>query len=410
MFSASEISKAIQDLDSVANSLLRLTSLIASNQDSAERFSSRKAKDLRRGLQQVRRFAVGLHQAILGAWRSNCHNHHEAKLLIEDRIESAINMFKGTKKDSDLWTMGFRLIFSASSPQQEHSWHEATIMVSRELVLEDPNRSDEPPVYRNPRVTLALPERDLLRPVGSCVDDICAVLASIRRDQKKVALVLSKEHKMSAIISKEGSLVPCDHAEKIPLRKILCNAESTPRRENFALKPRMTLALGVASNLLQLSRTPWLQTPWSKDRIFFLRRSSAAGKLYDFTKPFISFTFNNHTTNTQTQTQSQTDPKVAFLELGILLLEIWNNETFETHFPTQQSPLEYYQRLALAIEWLGDKENPPPELYDRAVSHCIHSRETRFYDWEDVGTWDIVCQGILEPLHDICKQWRSLPQ
>ena len=167
------------------------------------------------------------------------------------------------------------------------------------------------------------------------------------------------------------------------------------------------LTLGLASNLLQLCRTPWLQTPWSKDRIFFLRRSSDAEKFCDFTRPFISLTFNSPTANVQTHRHA--DPKEAFLELGILLLEIWNNEAFETHFPNLPSPVEYYQRLALAMEWLGDKDNPPPELYDRAVSHCIHDRETRFVDWEDVTTWDAVCQGILEPLHDICKQWRSLP-
>ena len=409
-FSAGEISKAIQDLDNTTKSLFHLTSLIASNQQTVEQISSRKALKLGKGLRQIRRFAVELHQAILGAWKSGCHPNHEAKLFLEDRVETAANISKGMRCNADFSTTSFRLIFAASSLQKQVSWHEATIKVSRELAAEDSTPFDEPSVRQDTQVTLSLPESASTRPAGPFVKDICGVLASIERDKKQVTLVLSKNHRINTIISKDETLTSCDHAEKVPLKALLCDTGLIPRRENFPLKPRMMLALELASNLLQLSRTPWLQTPWSKDQIFFLRRPSAAGHRYEFTRPFISFTFNSNLAGTQTQ--QHIEPKVAFLELGILLLEIWNTETLETHFPEQQTPIKYYQRLALATKWLDDINNPPPELYDKAVSHCIRGvigGETRFRDWEDTKFWGAVCQDIIRPLHEICKQWRSMP-
>ena len=408
MFSANEIGKAIQDLDNTADSLLRLTSLIATNRQTVEQTSSMKALKLGKAFRQVRRFAVDLHQAILQAWKSGCHNEHEAKLFLEDRIETLANVPRGVKCDAESSAIGFQLIFAASSPQKELSWHRATVKVSRELVDEGPNVLYEPSVCLSARVALIL-AKVATRPAVPFVDDICAVLASIGQDQKQVTLILSKNQRIGTIASKEDPLTPCDHAEKVNLKTLLCDAELTSRRVNFPLKPRMMLALGLASNLLQLSRTPWLHTPWSKDEIFFLRWPSAAGHYYDFTRPFISLTFNSR--DASTLTQQQVDPKLAFLELGILLLEIWNSETLETHFPKQQSPIKYYQRLALATEWLDDMNNPPPDLYDKAVSHCIRGivgGQARFHGWEDTEFWAAVCQDIIGPLHEICKQWRSL--
>ena len=353
---------------------------------------------------------VHLHQAILQAWKTDCHNDHEAKLFLEDRIETAAEISKGTKCGDKTFIMAFHVIFATSSPRKKVSWYKANIRVSRELADIDLNPSNKSSVGQNARLILAIPENNSTNLGMPLVDDICAVLASVGHEQKQVALILSEDQKMGTVVSKEDPLTPCDHAEKITLRALLCNTKSSSQKANFPLKSRMMLALGLASSLLQLSCTPWLQKSWSKEEIFFLQQPSGAGHYYDFTRPFISLTFNNH--DAGTQTQKQIEPRAAFLELGILLLEVWNIETLETHFPEQQSPMEYHQRLALAMKWLDDPNNPPLDLYDNAVTHCIHGiigGEARFQKWEDTKFWDTVCQNIINPLHEICKQWRSLP-
>lgn len=411
MFSASEISEAIREVDNTIASLSRLTNLIELNRRPVEQSSSRKAAKLAKAFRQVRRFAVDLHQAILQAWNSGCHNHHEAKLLLEDRIEAVANAPRVARSNAGSSAMGFRLIFAASSPQKGLSWHRATVKVSRELADEDPNPLDEPSVCRNARVTLILPENASAKPTVPLVDDICAVLASIKCDQKRLALILSKDQKMGTVASNEEPLTACDHAEKVTLKALFCDTASTSRRGSFPLKDRMMLALGLASNLLQLSQTPWLRTVWSKDEIFFLQRPSFLDQIYDYNRPYISISFSSSVADNPPK--PQLDPKVAILELGILLLEIWHNETLESHFPEQQNLIQYHDRLNFATQWLDDPHNQPLPLYDKAVSRCIHrviGGETRFPDWENTKFWDDVCQDVIGPLHEICKQWRSLPR
>jgi hypothetical protein len=63
--------------------------------------------------------------------------------------------------------------------------------------------------------------------------------------------------------------------------------------------------------------------------------------------------------------------KEALLELGITLLEIWHEATLEERcfLPTQ--PMSHHDRQAWVLKWLDDANNPLPDLYHKAVSHCI---------------------------------------
>ena len=109
------------------------------------------------------------------------------------------------------------------------------------------------------------------------------------------------------------------------------------------------------------------------------------------------------------QTASRSiEPKVALLELGILLLEIWHKTTLEARFGLKEAPRAYYDRIGHTLEWLDDVDEPLPDLYDKAVAHCLRvniSGDTRFLDWEDTKLWNVICGDIITPLVKICKQW-----
>src|SRR4051812_45721455 len=67
-------------------------------------------------------------------------------------------------------------------------------------------------------------------------------------------------------------------------------------------------------------------------------------------------------------------PKVALLELGILLLELWYEETLETHFALAEPPAGHAERRDKAQRWLDDvyeRNDEPPALYHNAVSRCV---------------------------------------
>jgi hypothetical protein len=123
--------------------------------------------------------------------------------------------------------------------------------------------------------------------------------------------------------------------------------------------------------------------------------------------------------NNPTQTTA-IDAKQTLLELGILLLEIWHQEPFQSRLPSSiitatgsdARPLtsgSYYQRLAAAIKWLDDTTDPMPEQYDRAASLCICGAiggGSRLADWDDMAFWTAMCADVIEPLQTNCRPWQ----
>jgi hypothetical protein len=173
-------------------------------------------------------------------------------------------------------------------------------------------------------------------------------------------------------------------------------------------KFRMLLALRLASSLLQLLQTQWLGHAWSKDVVFFLVRPTTqqadrAQAQVNLNRPFVMCRFGG-----AQQVERSIEPKVALLELGILLLEVWHKTTLEARFGLREAPTAYYDRMGRAVEWLDDADEPLPDLYDQAVEHCLNvniSGDMRFLDWEDSKLWSVICGDIIEPLSKICKQW-----
>jgi hypothetical protein len=103
------------------------------------------------------------------------------------------------------------------------------------------------------------------------------------------------------------------------------------------------------------------------------------------------------------------EPKEALLELGIMLLEIWHKITLESRFSLTEPPASHYLRLSLALEWLNDAANPLPDLYDKAMNHCVRrfiGGDSRLPKWDDIKLWKGICEDVIEPLSKNCKQWR----
>ena len=406
MFSATELVDAIRDLDNNTNSLCRFTNLITTNRRPIEQTSSRQAIKLGKALRKVRRFADDLQKALWQTWRLDCHNHHEAKLFLEDHVDTAAKTMPSSKKDNTS-ALVFELIFVASTTQAIGCtlWHEAPVQIPYELYHEE---ADEPQTA-SPRaaaqVKILAPANLTSKPPALIVDDMCAVMKSANAQTQQIALMLAKNQKIGTIAASGKRLAPCCQAKKFTLKALLSDPTTT-KNANLPLRSRMTLALRLALNLLQLLHTQWLQKPLSKDVVYFLAYPNARGVLgIDLTRPFVSLACNNP----MSPTMQPVDPKLALLELGILLLEIWHTKTLETQYSLQEAPSGYYKRLALASEWLDDTTDQPPELYDKAVCHCIRGMlggETRYSDWEDPKLWSAICQDVIEPLYKNCKQWR----
>ena len=92
------------------------------------------------------------------------------------------------------------------------------------------------------------------------------------------------------------------------------------------------------------------------------------------------------------------------MELGILLLEIWNLKTFEDWAGEAGHPIERihdtYARRGLSIEWFKDPEDALLENYRRVVSICFFP--AAFVDvntsWEEPKFRNTYYASIIDPL------------
>jgi hypothetical protein len=401
----------IQEIDDGTAALDRFSRLILSNRQTIQSDSSRKAAKLAKALRHIQTFASALYLAILDGFREGCHDNHETRLYLEDRVDIAADILQRVgKANSTTPLIIFDLIFAAGTSQKERVFYETAVLVFDEndcddnsnLSLGDLSRQDG---HADSLVRLLMSQTSSpSKPEIASVSSICATIKEAGSSQRRISFALVGNQQIGTISDdvhpfrqlQEGT------TDAISLEQILqCERTALP------WKLRMLLALRLASSLLQLLQTRWLERTWSKEVVFFLARPATqtdrAQPQVDFNRPFVRCTFSG-----TTQAERSIEPKVALLELGILLLEIWHKTTLEARFGLKEAPTAYYDRMARAVEWLDDADEPLPDLYDKSVAHCLRVNiggDSRFLNWEDTKLWSVVCGDIISPLSKICKQW-----
>lgn len=403
-----DIKAAIQEIDDGTAALERFSRLTLSNRQTIQSDSSRKALRLAKAFRHVRTFASTLYLAITDGFREECHDSHETRLYLEDRVDIAADILQRVgKANSTTPLMIFDLVFTADTRPKERVCYETVVQVFNEddsddnvnLSLDNPTRRDSRADTLVGLSFVSQRSSSPSKPAIASVASICAAIKEAGGSQRRISFALVGNQPIGTI--SDGAPLARQLQEEpndaISLKEIL-QAEGTPLPWKF----RMLLALRLASSLLQLLQTHWLDRAWSKDVVFFLVRPGA--QTQDFlNRPFVRCTFDGMRTASRS-----IEPKVALLELGILLLEIWHKTTLEARFGLEKAPTAYYDRMARAVEWLDDVDEPLPDLYDKAVAHCLRvniSGDTRFLDWEDTKLWSVICGDIIAPLAKICKQW-----
>jgi hypothetical protein len=407
MFGATELKSAVEELETTIASLYRLTNLVASNRQPIEGKPSRRTTELAGAFRKVRNMASNLHIAIARGWSTHCHHkRHDAHMILEDRLDTAISISKRMKMSKNGGIPAFNLIFAGPVTGRNNFSYSTIIQV-----MNDDHGEDDDTIFSDPlsskmsKVTISLPEHSSTTSVVASIDDLCTAFTATG-----VAFVLTKNQTIGTIQSHTQCTISCQH-HQITLKELLSDADPARRVPLIPLKLRMLLALKLASNLLQLLQTQWLRTDWSKELVSFPVGPVQNPKTsdIDFTRPYVSCIFEHANTAANPAKTSSVEPKVAMLELGIVLLEIWHERTLEMQFSLQNTPVRFHERLALALEWIGETDNPLLELYDQAVTYCLTgvvASESRNMQWEDMELWAAICNDVIEPLSKNCKQWR----
>jgi len=404
-FAFNDINVDIEKIDAAVATLDRFFQRISCNRHLGESQPSRKATKLAKSLRRVREYADHLYVAVAHGWHSACHQQHEAKLFLDDRLDDLLDSASSKRRRSSAPpSVHFRLIFSADVSQDKCLWHETVVHPAsgNEMTAGRAVPGMEPPA-RRVTVVSPLPNQAREQKVEA-IKDICSAIEKARQDRQHLIFILTEEKKIAMSLPPSKAFVPCLPTATTTLKEVLEDTSQTPTR-NAVLpwKFRMMLALKLASSFLQLLLTPWIETYWSTAAIHFLVSQDNHNKA-DVSQPCLSLAFDL-TPHRQNRARRTAMIREELLELGIVLLEIWHETTLEAQFALTTPPVSHNMRRACALDWLDDVNNPLPDLYHKAVSHCVVRvmDAERIPDWDDTKLWQAICEGIIEPLSKVAS-------
>ncbi|KAF3078898.1 hypothetical protein TWF706_003668 [Orbilia oligospora] len=283
-------------------------------------------------------------------------------------------------------------------------WHETTVKVIEDSAnTPHPHPAAEITPIKPCRVTILLPKVVTIEKKITTINDICGAIEIARDGRQQFAFVLGTDQHIGSMPSDDAVLTRYSNGNETSLSTLLILDQYSGLK---CLDLRMLLALRIASNIPQLVKTNWLQRIWSKNEIYF--PTSKGINTPDLNRPFISVCFEDM----KARPGEDIELRAAILELGILLLEIWNWKAFQIP-DTQTTPVGmlalYNQRHKHAFGWMHDTDatHTIPNFYYRAVHFCISGMDgqARCWKWDDPKLWVELCQNIIEPLHENCGNW-----
>ena len=388
----------IKAIDESIDALDRFTNLLRTARQLEESMPSQKATRLAKSLRNIRRYTDKLYGAIAQCWQKDCHDHHEAKIFLDSRIEDALK-----HRTPRISGYQFRTILTCDPTLPTVFWHETAIHATDN---DDTTIQVPVPGSKMPKVTLISPSPPSLKCKMDVIDDLCTALQVAETNKKHVEFHLIDEKRIGMSVNQAKPFQACQASKSTTLKELLGNP-SHSGSHSLPLQARMMLALKLGSSFLQFLQTPWISPYWSASNIYFLIKSQKQGP--DISHPYLSVRFQK---TLPSGLAHQHLLKTGLQELGILLLEIWHGEPFEAKFQQQNMISDPRMRLLCALDWLDEVQNPLLDHYHTAVENCVvrvAKPEVRMADLDDMKIWRAVCEGIIEPLHKIVQGWSSDP-
>ncbi|KAI0966604.1 hypothetical protein F4678DRAFT_466439 [Xylaria arbuscula] len=173
----------------------------------------------------------------------------------------------------------------------------------------------------------------------------------------------------------------------------------TPKQQTY-------LALDVASSVLQLRQTCWLDADFRSTSIRIL--------LYDYEgqgtlSPALYVERIVHASKTLDYTKMAPwpEPKTTLLELAIMLLEIWHHQPLDAciNWLGLDCIDTLETRRIAAIRWLERTSSHLPLHHLHAVEYCLAICSGRLRSWADKEFLKEYCENIIKPLQESCKAW-----
>jgi hypothetical protein len=349
-------------------------------------------------IHHVRECAERLHRCLGGVWACSVHTNHVIDLQLESRI------YKSGVPDE---AAEERVLFSIAFLDSR--------ILTRWLCLEvyvltgDAHTTQKSPA----KVNFATSTSSFDASTLPTIDCLCTTV-SVPQSQSHRTLCLDHDQRLCGGYPTNQPIIHGQqerNGSSTSLEEVLSGSSASTRSRPFSSKQAYLLGLTVASSFLQLRATPWLCGSWRAKNVLFINETTANS--IDFDKPYIRQTYSSCHSQTPPIPQaiivdSDTDDNCSFLNLGIMLLEIFFREPIDSRrLQADAGPSQSFSDLQTVRRWVQqDKEEMPIGFY-KAVSFCIGCFASTNVDLQDKSFRQTVVDQVIVPLKDELKMWNA---
>ncbi|CAO2648288.1 Nn.00g075550.m01.CDS01 [Neocucurbitaria sp. VM-36] len=396
-------------------SLYRLTTQTAYLE--ARQLSSKQGNQSIPNFRVIKDRADNFYSALRTGWNCPCQADHSVSLRLEARMDDS----SGDEDDEDEKRMRnpFHVLFrynhhcttdiSPGGMTKPWTWEEADVRVEHEdqqstAKSASGGRTGKGVRFANQAkqaVRAALEPQPDMQPI----QDLCSAICTLQEHQRNVCFSL-----LANEIAKQKYGVHIYPMKHLPPDKdtwMVSSLRAVLDDSKFARQDRLRLAVTLASSVLQLHQTPWLEDNWGKDNIFFVKRPGKS--LYD--QPFVSQHFNQTESTPSVGTPSIMSRIIRnqmLYALGVALIELWYGKTLaELHVNADGPHNTGITQMDLMTEY-NTADRLVDELYSEAggkysdaVRRCIRCDfDRRASSLEDIQFQRAVYEGVVAQLKE----------
>ncbi|KAF2470024.1 uncharacterized protein BDR25DRAFT_304010 [Lindgomyces ingoldianus] len=425
--SKSEYSDVLKNLKNYNQQLTRLT------KQSLELEPTRSTENKNRcpNFKAFQSYARSLYTTLKSGWRCGCPGH-----AVNLRLENRSN--KLATEDEILEKTPFRVIFSYTTSSEASAsmwdWKEADIRwiadtpTQRTPLLPCAHNAIGPGTKRRVRfeqigiqvqtttgstgTTIVASKRSTpSSPAYSQIQDLCKTIAKLQQPYQELCI----GYLLDSVQRKHGIYlldppITCQPQQwaTYSLKEVLARNPNVKRR--LTQQDKLRVAVDLASSVLQLYKTPWIEEQLAKDDVFFIHRPGAS--LYDH--PYVCRRFTPQiTTGTPSTPGSAPSCRVirnqTLFTLGILLIELWYGKPIEA----LSMPSDLDCRGTPGVEWCtadriveNEIEFEAGKCYSEAVRRCIRCDfDRKDMSLENESFQQAVYDGVVALLETTLQQF-----
>ena len=399
------IDKANKDLREITHQSIYLEPI------RQKRLSKRPLADLK----LIRKHATSLYQAFINgkAWKCSCKMFHLASLRLESRPEAleAVNTDTALK-------IKFRILFATSQERDDpwvtSQWLEVEVIPSLEKKVPDaisfgPRistrgvRFGPDPISITTTSSSQVPATDH---DGESIADLCSILCASHEPQKAMGFLLDEndnEHKH--YLYRANTAVDHETRSKSLGEILSCSASGSPSPP-LPRSDRLRIAVTLASSVLQLNGTSWLESKWSSKDIFFHEKSDQKGNP-SYWYPYLPWKLCMTDCNIPGPFDSLSRGKYVtrsevLLALGLTLIELCFGKTLaEMHIPEDGDRSEAVTEMKTGHRLCRYVYDEMGTLYGDVVRRCLYQPfDVRDMSLDNEELQQRVFDDIVTPLSD----------